>query len=263
MEKRPPATRTPDRKLVYKHADGLDLPMHLYYPSQVKESYPLILCIHGGGWAAREDNSTWDGGWMASHAEWFSVRGAIGCAISYRSYIPEKTSLRMLIEDCASALQYILEHSRELQADPEQIAVMGDSAGGHLASCLGTICALDNGIGARLKAVIALNPITDLSDEKWSGRAGGEAEKLSPLLAVSAYTPRFLLMHGLNDSIVDARHSIGLSKQMEGMGRPHELFLLNGVEHAFILRGYESTDEQVEQYMAQCERFLQSAGVLP
>lgn len=42
------------------------------------------------------------------------------------------------IEDLAIAIKYILEHADELNVDPENYAVAGFSAGGHLAACFGT-----------------------------------------------------------------------------------------------------------------------------
>ncbi|MCI6467888.1 MAG: alpha/beta hydrolase [Faecalicatena sp.] len=42
------------------------------------------------------------------------------------------------IEDLAVAVRYILDHAEELNVDPENYAVAGFSAGGHLAACFGT-----------------------------------------------------------------------------------------------------------------------------
>ena len=286
----------PDQRVTYKRVDGLDLPMALFLPKDrlsIKELRPAVVCIHGGAWSGWRggDWQTWDGGILVPHARYFSARGAVGVTISYRHVLrPAKDkaafekgpSLFELYADCRSAVRYLRQNAERLGIDPKRIAVIGDSAGGHLAACLGTIDRFDEpgedkSVSAMANLTIPCNPITDLLDPKWldyvpeTPRAWegdkplsreARAKAISPLWNVTSSSAPSLLLHGLADGVVAPAHSSDLQKRMQKAGIRSELSTLPGASHAFILLGYRSTGSEFLAVMRTVDRFLAAAGYL-
>lgn len=286
----------PDQRVAYKRVDGLDLPMALFLPkdrSSIKERRPAVVCIHGGAWSGWRDDDwqTWEGGILVPHARYFSARGAVGVTISYR-HVPrpdkEKVafekgpSLFELYADCRSAVRYLRQNADRFGIDPKRIAVIGDSAGGHLAACLGTIDRFDEpgeekSVSAMANLTIPCNPITDLLDPKWlnyvpeTPRAWegdtplsreDRAKAISPSWNVTSASVPSLLLHGLADRVVLPVHSADLQKRMQQVGVRCEQFTLPEASHAFILFGYKSTGKEFLAALQAIDRFLVSAGYL-
>lgn len=283
----------PDRSLIYKEADGIRLPMQLFYPpgSEDRSSLPVVLCIHGGGFAGRKDNSPWSGDILAPHARYFAARGAVGAVISYRNVarpyqnreeFERGPGLFDLYSDVRSAIRHLREHADAYRIDPDRIAVLGESAGGHLAASAGTIDAYDTpgenrSVRAMADAIIALNPITDLTDEAWfpyvspartvwetaPAPVEEKARSISPLQHISESTVPFLLIHGLRDTVVDVRHSTVFHERMQTCGARSELILLPDAGHSFMLIGWRAMQRLIVEATQAVDAFLVSLGWLP
>lgn len=266
--------RTADIKEYYKSVNGINLPIHIFYPDNHKttEKKPAVVCIHGGSWGAITDNSEWDGGTMYPQAKYYASRGIIGVAISYRNFVkpdlPRKDgcvypTLLDLYNDCNDAILYIKKNADRFGVDADKIAVMGDSAGGHLVACLGTL-------GSSVNAVIACNPITDLTDKAWIKYIECEtksdvintAKEISPLYNVKPNNIPVLIMHGTDDDCVVPKHSIGFYNKLKEVGNNCCLKLFGGAKHAFIILNYTATDKQIEDAMNEADKFLISINFL-
>ena len=103
--------------------------MDLYLPDDGAAAHPTVMFIHGGGWKAGDKD----------HARQMGPRlarsGYAVASINYR-LLPEGVFPNDLA-DCVCALAYLRAHAEEYAIDPERIAVMGYSAGAHLASLVG------------------------------------------------------------------------------------------------------------------------------
>jgi acetyl esterase len=107
---------------------GLDcsLPARLYLPGK-DPAYPLFVLLHGGGFVIG-DLDTHDN--MAR----FICRRADCAVLSIDYRLAPEHCFPAAPQDCFAALEWAVEHAVEINADPSQVLVGGDSAGGTLAA---------------------------------------------------------------------------------------------------------------------------------
>jgi dipeptidyl aminopeptidase/acylaminoacyl peptidase len=263
--------------VVYKTVDGIELPLRIYLPEDIKkgDKRSVAFVIHGGGFRGKKDNSEFDGEMLRYHAKYFSLLGMIGIAVEYRncdiSAGPGNTSVIDLAEDCVDALQYVREHSDELYADPDKICAVGESAGGYLASY---ICTME-GEGLRRKADLGViyNPITDITDSNFWYNASYNfsidneernilAWEYSPLYIMDKSAPPMVLMHGNNDTTVGMSHSVKFVHRAKSLGIDCEFVEVDGAKHAFPLPNYTGTDEQIMLSLKTGEDFIRKHGFI-
>lgn len=238
--------REPNKKLIYKTINGINLPMHIFMPDEeIDEDTSCVLFIHGGGWnSAIRDNSLWNGGALKSQAGYFAQKGYIAITISYRSLKAyEDVSLYDLLEDCKDALKYIRKNLKYINY--KKIIVVGESAGGHLATMLG-IMQEDE---LRPYAVISVNPVLDCT-KKWNYGvlSGQDKYAISPIHQKPKKCSKFLFLHGTNDDITDITDTVNFCKTLKELGHDAYLIKAKGAAHAFILFDYKSSDEYATYY---------------
>jgi acetyl esterase/lipase len=219
---------------------------------QPSDRRPAIVFIHGGGWSNGNPDQ-----WFPQ-CRYFALRGLVAASVQYRLRT-KNVDVDDCLADCKSAIRYIRRHATELGIDPQRIAVVGESAGGHLAAAVGTIDAFnhpedDLSYSALPDALVLLNPITDLST-KWGKSLGEKAIPLSPLHHISERTPPTLLVHGDSDRCVNIEHSRAFLKRMTELDRPSKLVVLEGADHAFAVFRY-GPDRFVRQTMLEIDNFL-------
>jgi acetyl esterase len=73
------------------------------------------------------------------------------------------------LHDALAAFRWAVAHAAELCADPDRVAVGGDSAGGNLTAAIAQLAARDGGPVPALQLLIY--PATDLTDARTRGRA--------------------------------------------------------------------------------------------
>lgn len=246
--------KEPNEKIIYKKAGDLNLPMNVYYPaSGIKGKMPCVLCIHGGAWKTKvKAGEEFTTDWMDMNAKYYAQCGMVGIAISYRNIDDENTDVFDLISDCEDAMRYIKNNLDYV--DNEKIVAIGDSAGGHLAACLG----ISENDELRPNITIACNPVLDLTKEKWDFCADTieKRKKASPLFADIKKSSKFLCMHGDKDDVVDINDTIEFSKILKDKGIISEMIVEKGKKHAFVLFDYQSTDEEAISYMEQTADFI-------
>lgn len=238
-----------DIKLIYKTVDGLNLPIHIFLPDGDIHNAQTILAIHGGGWNdAIKDNTPWNGGWMGNNVRYFSEKGFIGIAISYRSLTVSKVlNVEHLLEDCSDAIRYIKEYLKFINFD--NIIYIGDSAGGYLVTMLG----LSQNDAIRPYAVVSLNPVLGLLDSKWKYGFHNclDIDRLMPIKIVGEKCAEFLFMHGTADETVEIGYTEELNDLLLERGHKSELIKISGAKHAFGLYDYKYPDGYVTEIMNQ------------
>lgn len=159
-------------------------------------------------------------------ARWFNTLGINAFVLIYR--LPHQKDLlqRQLapLQDAQRALKLIRSHAHQWNLQADKIGVMGVSAGGHLASTLGTYRkdisviqdSLDR-VNYRPDFMVLLSPVITMgrythpgSRKHFLGADTTKAsiDRYSNELQVSAATPPAFLVHALNDSSVSVRNSL-------------------------------------------------------
>lgn len=239
--------------------------LDLYLPSagSTNSLRPAVVYFHGGGWVKGDKAAPRE----REIAGQFAAAGYVFVSANYA--LGERAWPRNL-EDCKNAVRFLRSHAGQYRVDPERIAVMGASAGGHLALMVAytagrneySSSALYPNVSSRVSAVIDFYGITDLltregvrEDGSPTGalvdhhapemlgvsRAGNPAlwKAASPVAQITSSAPPTLIVHGLSDTIVDYGQAIELANALRAKGADHELVLLEGVGHMFDLKTWK------------------------
>jgi acetyl esterase/lipase len=262
---------------VYKEVDGLPLKLYLFNPAHHQEGSrtPAVVCIHGGGWSGGSPQL------FFPHCRYFASRDMVAFSISYRLTSREGVTPGDCIEDCKSAVRWIRKNAVRLGVDPDRIAILGDSAGGHLAACLGVMDrgefeapGEDRSVSALGNALLLYNPVVDLTRDNLlrivpegrplRGEPGLSREeigrKVSPLFSIHPGQPPALLMHGLDDTNVAPDQARRFAEAMRQAGNRCDLVLLPKTQHAFVIVNYTATDAQTVNAIRRADEFLASLG---
>src|SRR6478672_2009606 len=133
--------------------DGQQVPVRIYRCDDQPDGGPVIIHFHGGGWSLGAlDQSDW----LCSQV-CIGV-GAVVVSVDYRLAPTHRFPLAVL--DSVAAVNWVAENAAELGVDAGRIGVMGDSAGGNLAT---VVCQQlrDHG-GPKISHQALMYPATDL-----------------------------------------------------------------------------------------------------
>jgi len=248
--------------VIYKITDGKRLRLLVMRPARAgDQKAPALVWIHGGAWVA----GTPEG--YTPHLRYSADIGAVGIAVEYRlisapgknSDPVNKNTIEDCLADCSDAIKFIRNHADELGIDPKKIIVIGDSAGGHLALCLGT---LNLPADAKADVVINCNGISDMRIEKWlkyipSGPEQAQrAARLSPINFLDSGDVPILTLNGQKDQVVTPEEAETFFVACKKAGIDTEYVLFPDMRHAFIVTNYTATEEQTDRALSAIRAFL-------
>lgn len=132
------------KKIDYKIFNGdYEVPTRIFFPNEKAfensgpNQHKVMLFIHGGGWVTESiDNYERICARLANAAEHVVV------AVDYR--LAPENKFPIGLEDCYAVAKAIFKNRFILNIDPEEITIIGDSAGGNLAAAL-SLMARDRG----------------------------------------------------------------------------------------------------------------------
>ena len=148
-------------------ADG-EIPARIYWPAGSETAngtpLPLIVFFHGGGFVLC-DLDTHD----AFCRNLTNMAEAVVVSVDYR--LAPETPYPGGVEDAYAATVWAYEHAAELGADPQRLAVAGDSSGGNFAAVV-ALMARDRG-GPPIIFQLLVYPVTDQDFDTASYRENG------------------------------------------------------------------------------------------
>jgi acetyl esterase len=117
---------------------GGQIHLRIYTPKTGKDAYPVIVYYHGGGWVIADLNT-----YNASAQGLADQAEAVVVSVAYRQ-APEY-KFPTAHNDCYAAYQWTVKNAASIKGDSKHIAVVGESAGGNLATAV-SMMARDKGM---------------------------------------------------------------------------------------------------------------------
>ncbi|WP_019969472.1 alpha/beta hydrolase [Mycobacterium sp. 141] len=151
-------------------------------PTAEGVTLPVVVFIHGGGWSVG-DLDTYDG----TAREHAVGANAVVVSVAYR--LAPEHPFPAAVEDTWAATRWVAEHAAELGADPDRLAVAGDSAGGNLSAVMAQL-ARDAG-GPAIRFQLLWYPATTGDTSLPSFTENAEAPILD-LAAVKGFTKWYI-----------------------------------------------------------------------
>jgi acetyl esterase len=221
----------------YRTVDGETLTLDAHIPTGGR-LFPAAILVHGGGWIAGDKQQ-----YINYLFKPLADAGFAWFSINYR--LAPKHIFPADAEDVRAAIVWVKAHSAEYSVDPNRLALIGESAGGHLVSLVGA----EPDPATRVAAVVSMYGVHDFVSAavEWKpipvelyelfgikrvdARTVPLLATASPVLLVRKDMPPFLLMHGTKDEDVPYAQSVEMCAAMKDAGARCDLITLPGAPH--------------------------------
>ena len=220
-----------------------------YYKPDEKKSRGAVVIFPGGGYWGRAEHEG------KSYAEFLNKNGISAFVVDYRVH-PDRFPLPLL--DARRAVRYVRYFADKFGIDKDKIAVMGSSAGGHLASMLCTyrqpiegegVDSIDNEDFCPDKQILCY-PVINLYDEKITHIGSGDAligdqlqnggnvemrKMLSANLIADEKTPDAFIWHTFSDEAVNVQNTLQYAIRLKEVGVGAEVHIYPEGRHGLGL----------------------------
>jgi len=242
-----------------------EIPKITFYPAKEKKSSWTVVVFPGGGYGARAEHEG------PGYAKYLSENGVNAFVVDYRVY-PHRFPLPLL--DARRAVRFVRFYSEKFGINKDKIAVMGSSAGGHLAALTSTyykeidfenIDEIDKEDFIP-NAQILCYPVIKLLGAGKAHLGSGQnllgekhaiiGEELSPDLIASEKTPRAFIWHTFDDSCVPVINSLDYAKKLREENVDVELHIFPNGYHGLGLCLDENNKESFYLHVKQWGNLL-------
>ncbi len=231
--------------------------LDVYLPSpDYPRPRPAVIFIHGGGWTGGSKSDERSVDFCSALAK----RGYVAFSIDYLlNQASKDESGKMRVDhvawpqnfyDCKTAIRFVRKHAEEFGVDPKRIAVMGASAGAHLALLVASTKDAEEWNKGGLypeesnavAAVIEFYGRYDVTLDRRTHFAGATPEETqanvvaaSPVTHITSKMPPVLAVQGDADTIVPVTYGRRLVDRLKELNVPVEYIEIPGAKHAFGL----------------------------
>ena len=252
------------KNVEYKNINGESLQLDFCNPKNLHRPAPLVIFLHGGGWKKgnRAD--------MLPLVIDFAKAGYITATVSYRfGPYPQ------CVEDIGDAVDWFYNHGKEYGYDPDRIALVGASAGAHLAMMAGygwkektrsheRADTMAN--KHRIKAIVNIFGPVDLTTDfarnhptaiSFIGKSYAEAPELykeaSPLQYIDEHAPPTMTIQGTSDELVPNSQADQLKERLDSLRIPCVDYRFPLWPHAMIVvqRVYDYATPKMIEFVDQ------------
>jgi acetyl esterase/lipase len=262
------------KDIEYGQAGKVTLRLDAHIPNGPGPFAAAIL-VHGGAWVAGDRTNNVrplmqplsDAGFV-----WFTISYRLAADVA-RNPVGAAMQMGTAESDVRRAVQFVKDHSAEYRVNPKKIVLIGESAGGQLAA----MAALRPGVDGSVAGVVAFYTPSDLAalvrtsslipDNVRDAVKGTLFDTLlmagltefSPMNAVSASAPPFLLIHGTDDPIVPFAQSERFCDKLRESKVSCEIFPVQGGGHG--IRAWESA--RLTDYKTTMVQWIQKVVAQP
>lgn len=244
--------------------------LDIYLPPNAKGKVPLVIFVHGGGWLGNDKYA--DIGYMKKTVAEIVSSGYALASIDYR--FATQAIFPAQMQDCNRAVSFLIDNAEKYGFDKNRMAVMGFSAGGHLASLMGL--SKNNNVDSffmtgtnksfSFKAVVDFYGPAELilfpgaNDPKSpeSQLIGATplsrpdlAKGASPVTYVDKNDPPFLIIHGEKDDLVSPKQSQLLSSWLNVVGVQNELIIVKDAPHFGVMFDTDEVRNKVMTFLQE------------
>jgi acetyl esterase len=241
----------PDLTAAYTSGGDRDLSVLVWRPPPRAEAAPVLVYVHGGGWARGHPSG------RAAQLRWFADQGWLVVAPEYSLSGPSRHFWKEAPRQIECAMTWVARNAAELGGDSNRLVMVGDSAGGNLAvnaayeAARGTADPTCPGEVPRARAVVGLYAVLDpvaFHDDGIQPDArelsemyvGGSPEEypdryreVASATHLSAEAPPTLLFVPGSDDFVPPDGARVFARQAEAAGVEVDLVELPHLGHAF------------------------------
>ena len=200
---------------------------------------PFATCIlvHGGGFTKGDKQS-----FIKPLFEPLAKAGFAWFTINYR--LAPQHQWPACADDVATAIKWVKAHAADYKVDVKLIALIGESAGGHLVSWAGVMGEGDTRVAAvvpfyaphdlvvQVKRRNALGGLGGLiGSEEMSDATMQKLAEISPMNHIKPGLPPFLQIHGDADTTVPITQSVTFEAKMKAAGNSCETITIPGGIH--------------------------------
>ncbi len=227
--------------------------MHIYRADKNKAAARTVVCLPGGGYSHLSlvnEGSSW--------APYFNGLGINLVVLAYRmpyghDQIPQN--------DVYDGIRFLKAHATELGIDPNDVGIMGFSAGGHLASTVATRAPKDVRPNFQILfyPVISMDPLVTHrgSHDNLIGRYAGQdlVDLYSNEKQIDAQTPRAIILLADDDRAVPSPNGVNYYLAMKKKGIPATLHVYPKGGHGF---GFKDTFKYHDAMLKNLTDWLKS-----
>ena len=247
----------------YSNPEDQHLQLNLAQPKAGTGPFPIVLCIHGGGFRAGSREG------YNKLCLTLAQHGFIAATMSYR--LAPKYQFPAAIHDTKAAVRWLRSNATRLRADPKRIGVTGSSAGGHLAQFLGVTAGVPEfegeanpGFSSAVTCVVNVYGPSDFTQSY--GKSvdahevlplwlGGNLEtarprhiQSSPLNWVTPHAAPTLIIHGTEDKYVNYEQALWMRDRLSASGVEVHLLTLEGAGHGFKGADADQADQAMLEF---------------
>ena len=225
---------TTEKDVAFGKGGDLELKLDIYRPPKGKEKRMATIHFHGGGFTGGSKDT------LNDRIRPYAALGYTAIAAQYR--LAGQAGFPALVHDAKAAIRWVRANAKNLNIEPNRIAVVGYSAGGYHA--LFTAGTGDRpewegtggnaGVSTKVAICLAYYPATNVPGNMMPAASTDEDRRAANATTrIVAGFPPTAIFHGFKDTTIPIDSSLRLVQQFRDVNVPVEFHGIEGAPHVF------------------------------